>query len=421
MLFASEIGTAKDNLLSPVHNWYKFTAGFSYKLINELVLSEKIGNTNPIFDPFAGCGTTLVSAQKLGIKAYGNEAQALMYEIISAKLEWSCERSIVSDILDKICSSIELFKARKGKSEGIHPLLITLYEEVDLDDLYYLRNYLLSNIQDNKYQSFFKLALAQTLHKVSSVPIAAPYIIRGKAKARNDMTVFAIFKSIAINMCNDLDTLPHLNKTSNVYLQDSREENLSIGINECDYCITSPPYLNNLDYGEISKVHTHFFNITDDWSDITTKVRKKLVTGSTTHYKKSDFNFVQWKDSMPFNDNPALGQQLTELHDIIKSVSESKTGRKSFNILMCLYFYDMLAVLKETRRILKPNGKAFLVLGDSAPYGELVPTTEIMGQLATSVGFEQFKIYKLRDRGSKWKNLKYRHSVEVAENILKIW
>lgn len=26
----ANIGSAKDNMSSPVHNWYKFTAGFSY-------------------------------------------------------------------------------------------------------------------------------------------------------------------------------------------------------------------------------------------------------------------------------------------------------------------------------------------------------------------------------------------------------
>ena len=28
------IGSAKDNMSSPVHNWYKFTAGFSYKFVD---------------------------------------------------------------------------------------------------------------------------------------------------------------------------------------------------------------------------------------------------------------------------------------------------------------------------------------------------------------------------------------------------
>ncbi len=62
----TEIGSAKDNQKSPVHNWYKFTAGFSYKFVEEIIALENLKNVEDaqIFDPFAGCGTTLVSCQK---------------------------------------------------------------------------------------------------------------------------------------------------------------------------------------------------------------------------------------------------------------------------------------------------------------------------------------------------------------------
>ena len=33
----ANIGSAKDNMKSPVNNWYKFTAGFSYKLVDLIV------------------------------------------------------------------------------------------------------------------------------------------------------------------------------------------------------------------------------------------------------------------------------------------------------------------------------------------------------------------------------------------------
>ena len=29
----ANIGSAKDNMKSAIHNWYKFTAGFSYKFV----------------------------------------------------------------------------------------------------------------------------------------------------------------------------------------------------------------------------------------------------------------------------------------------------------------------------------------------------------------------------------------------------
>src|SRR5690349_14883898 len=126
----TEIGSAKDNFNSPVHNWYKFTAGFSHKFVDEIISLQKL-QLQPkakIFDPFAGCGTTLVSAQKAGIKAAGNEAQDFMYDVIRAKLNWKIDEDKVEDHLNHLKKF--LTKKRKGynlKKEA-HPLLLSLYK-----------------------------------------------------------------------------------------------------------------------------------------------------------------------------------------------------------------------------------------------------------------------------------------------------
>ena len=59
----ANIGSAKDNANSAIHNWYKFTAGFSYKLV-DLIVDEIGEHPSCIFFFFLGCGTTLVAAQK---------------------------------------------------------------------------------------------------------------------------------------------------------------------------------------------------------------------------------------------------------------------------------------------------------------------------------------------------------------------
>lgn len=41
----TNIGSSKDNMSSPVHNWYKFTAGFSYKFV-DIILEEYKGKTS---------------------------------------------------------------------------------------------------------------------------------------------------------------------------------------------------------------------------------------------------------------------------------------------------------------------------------------------------------------------------------------
>lgn len=416
-MFDANIGSAKDNMSSAIHNWYKFTAGFSYKFV-DLIVDDMIAKPCNIYEPFAGCGTTLVAAQKKSIHSIGNESQQLMCDVINAKLNWDIERKQCNNYIHFINDYINKNKTSEVLESEYHELLRGLYDFDTLKELYLIRDAIRS-ISNEKYELFFSLALSQTLHKSALYPIAVPYISRSK-KLVNSGDAWSKFHITSEQMLNDLDTMPHHERLADVYKADSRKRNYNIETDSCDLCITSPPYLNNLDYGEVSKVHTHFFEITKDWRDITEKVRHQLVTGATTHYKDTDFNLEEFRISEFALSNERLMHTLEDKFNIIKQSSKDRNGKKSFHILMMHYFDDMYHVLKEMRRVLLPNSKAYLILGDSAPYGVYIPTTQYLGEIALSAGFSSFAIYKIRERGNKWKNLKNRHSIELSENILEL-
>lgn len=412
-LTLENIGCSKDNMKSPIHNWYKFTAGFSYKFV-EFILKE-IPNDAIIYEPFAGCGTTLVSAQKCGYFAIGNEGQELMHDICQAKLNWDINKSCINDNLVRI----ERVVNEKSQTYDIskeNALLQELYDSNNLKILCIIRNYILQ-IEDPKIQLFFKLALSNVLHKTSIYPIAVPYISRNK-RLMNNGQPYEKFKNVCVDMINDIQVQPESYPRAVVYLHDSRERNYNIDTNLCSLCITSPPYLNNLDYGEVSKVHTHFWGITQSWNDITQKVRSQLVTGATTHYKDAEFNLEDFLQTDFAIRNQKILPDLSRMYFEIKKNAKNRAGKKSFHILMMHYFEDMYRVLLEMRRVLQPASKAYLILGDSAPYGVYVPTTQLLGEIAISAGFNEYAIYKLRSRGTKWKSLSNRHNIELSENIL---
>lgn len=414
----NDIGSAKDNFKSPIHNWYKFTAGFSYKFVEEIITLENLKRrrNSQIFDPFAGCGTTLVSSQKLGIPAVGNEAQEFMYDIIRAKLNWKLDNFEFEWHLSYIKEFIESNTAGFDYQSETHPLLKTLYKRDTLKKLYLIKD-AIQAISSRNFKLFFKLALSQALHKVCIHPIAIPYIVRAKLIAHPGKP-WDTFEKICRRMYADVYNADRTLKTSRIFLQDSRIENYSLNDSDCNVCITSPPYLNNLDYGEVSKVHSHFFDITENWGDITNKVRKNLVTGATTHYIESEFALDNFKTTDFYFENTSVARKLIQTSEQIKNQSKDRNGKKSFDILTLLYFKDMFEVLAEIRRVVKKNGKSYLILGDSAPYGVLIPTTEFIGKIAKNAGFSHFKIHKIRTRGTKWKSLKYRHSLELTENVL---
>lgn len=414
-LALENIGCAKDNMNSPIHNWYRFTAGFSYQFVDYILKDLPEGSV--IYEPFAGCGTTLVSSQKGGFHSVGNEGQEFMYDICRAKLDWTIERN-------KVERHIELIK--RGISEEFdnynlsveNSLLGELYDSNNLKILCIIRNYIMA-LDEESYRLFFQLALSNVLHRTAIHPIAVPYISRNKTLKNNGQPLEKfIFRCYA--MIDDIECQPSNYYPSRVFLHDSRQTNNQIDDNSCTVCITSPPYLNNLDYGEVSKVLSHFWGITHSWNDITSKVRMNLVTGATTHYKDADFDIDSFVQTPFALNNERILPQLMEMYEKIKDNAKGRSGKKSFHILMMHYFKDMYDVLLEMRRVLKPGSKAYLILGDSAPYGVFVPTTQILGEIAVSAGFNEYAIYKIRSRGTKWKSLTNRHNIELSENILEL-
>ena len=127
----ANIGSAKDNMNSPVHNWYKFTAGFSYKFV-DIILEDYHGQDITVYEPFAGCGTTLVECQKLGFRSVGNESQELMCGIINAKLNWTITQQQYTRAIHSIGEYVAANKDTAETAAKFHPLLQTLYDEPSL-------------------------------------------------------------------------------------------------------------------------------------------------------------------------------------------------------------------------------------------------------------------------------------------------
>lgn len=186
-----------------------------------------------------------------------------------------------------------------------------------------------------------------------------------------------------------------------------------------DLIVTSPPYLNNYDYADRTRLETYFWGIYNSWSDITRDVRDHLIIAATTQIRRTAMNGVDQCPSIR-EVNKAVHSQLQVIIQQLSELRKTKAGKKTYDLMVAGYFEDMLKVIKNVYIILKPGSQFILVLGDSAPYGVYVPTDEIIGKLATSVGFSSYHIDVLRTRGEKWANNTQRHKVPLRESILTV-
>ena len=71
------------------HRWYRFVLAFPPHLVRHCVEQAGPHTADVIADPFAGTGTTIVEASKLGFGAAGVEAAPMARAATAAKIDWS--------------------------------------------------------------------------------------------------------------------------------------------------------------------------------------------------------------------------------------------------------------------------------------------------------------------------------------------
>jgi tRNA/tmRNA/rRNA uracil-C5-methylase (TrmA/RlmC/RlmD family) len=81
------------NLSLPRHRWYEFKEGFSEQLVTKAISQVGAGSKRVrVLDPFAGSGTSLVTAGRSGLQAVGIEVNPFLAFAARAKCtnsKWS--------------------------------------------------------------------------------------------------------------------------------------------------------------------------------------------------------------------------------------------------------------------------------------------------------------------------------------------
>lgn len=421
----SEWGTFKDSLKAPVHGWFTYPAGFSFKAVeHSLNNAGLIKGKSTIYDPFMGSGTTNLVAKSLGFNSIGVEAHPFVFRITQSKMNWDVNYEYLQQTLNKIKSIID----DTPKPQNIEELLLSEFPELILKcflpetlfELLLIRNVILS-LEQSTLSEFLRTALICTLRDVSIAATGWPYIAPNKVKVTSkSKQAFKTFNDRVLKMYGDV---LEINKKAEkietqhlIFNGDSRDTKNFINDESADHIFTSPPYLNNFDYADRTRLELYFMGEAKNWGDISENIRTKLMTSATTQIHRGDEKY-ELLDSFK-NECP---EECLFLTDAVKKLSElrlTKGGKKSYDLMTIGYFNDIYTIIKDNFRILKPGAKAIYILGDSAPYGVHIPTDELIGQIGVSIGFNNYKIQVLRERGGKWANNPQRHNVMLKESVV---
>lgn len=422
----SEWGTFKDSLRAPVHRWFTYPAGFSYKAVEHSMERYGVAQGQVVYDPFMGSGTTNLTAKTLGIDSVGVEAHPFVYQITKAKLNWNIETKHVKEFVylvqKEFLQKSESLRAKNLRDE-FPELILKCYQEKTLYDLWALREIIAYNLGKGDIRDFFFVVVTAMLRTVSMAATGWPYIAPNKIKTTSlDKDVLTEFILLSNQMIRDVEEIKlwsrdrYKNSKHLLINGDSRNTESQIKNESVDHVFTSPPYLNNFDYADRTRLELYFWGQAKSWGDISQNIRTVLITSATTQINRTDVRYEILKEFS--KECPAVTKFIGESVEKLAELRKTKGGKKSYDLMVAGYFNDMYKIIKDVYRVLKPDTKALFVLGDSAPYGVHIPTDQLIGDIGICVGFSSYEIEILRARGDKWKANPQRHNIPLREGIV---
>lgn len=397
-----------DNLRLPVHRWFRYSAGFSAEWVKWL-LAQRQGADLRVLDPFVGSGTTCLACDEVGVASYGLEAHPFVFRVAKAKLSYTADPD---RFLAKAQAAFRL--ARSAVASSRYPELIRKCFAPDTLDFLDRFRQAVEREQDGSPEAdLLWMALVASLRIVSEAGTAPwQYILPGRRKTAPPAPESALHKTVQMIAADIRFMARRAKPLAKLRLDDARRC-VTVPDGWATLVITSPPYANNYDYADATRLEMAFLGEIRGWGDLQEAVRKHLVRACSQHVPPGAVDL----------DSVLASPELAPIRDEIVSVCRKlsavrveRGGRKTYNNMVACYFLDMAQVWRALRRVCASPCEVCFVIGDSAPYGVYVPVIEWLGRLAKGAGFESWSFEKLRDRNVKWKNRK--HRVPLCEGHL---
>ncbi len=343
-----------------------------------------------VLDPFCGTGTVLLETIKVGLNAYGfdaNPVARLISKVKTTPIDVQEAKNLLSSII----------KNRSNIDKTLNSPNVTNIDHWFLPQtqiqLNHIKN-LIDKTTTNNYNHFFNICFSNILKKVSladpnlSVPVRLKpqkYIkeeLRKKAFARlkslEHMDVFKVFET---QVNHNLDRMSKLLQISNLgvaqiigndakKLMFDTEDNVhkKIADNSIDMIITSPPYAGAQKYVRASSFSLGWLGLCEQ--DSLKSYENKSI--GREHYRKSEYQSIKKLN-------------IEEIDNRIKDIYKVNPLRAQIN---GNYLIEMNQAINEMYRVLKPDCYCVLVMGNNEVCGKLFNTQHYINLLAERAGFK---------------------------------
>ena len=379
-----------------MHRWFNFIAGFSPELVQA---SVRIGGRVPsneiwLLDPFSGCGTAPLAARLLGVSAVAYEPHPFFAAISEAKANSPCYWGDLPSIHAALARGISSRNAHSlAVSASASAFLGKMFWKDDLIALYSARREL--NESGFGAHPLAVLILSRILDYCCFA--ATDGIYKAPTSPKRALTPNEALDKIFATLADDEHEARIAGGLVRIY-EKSSERMDELDDDSIDVVVTSPPYLNNFDFAEMTRMYLYFWGLASSWGEITTRVRSRLIVNTTTALKGHKERQQAYRSTLPEKVRRAADIAV----ETLSARRKDRAGKKDYNLLVYPYLSQMQQILRETLRVLKPGASFHMMVSDAALYGVHLPTPQWLAQIMTECGFLDVQCEMVRVRGHRW-------------------
>jgi altronate dehydratase len=327
-----------------------------------------------------------------GYVSYGVELNPLLHFVAKTKIEsWD----VTPDNLLKIAQHLSAKKTFEApdflKSEKhFKPKVLRNLEKLKSG----IDSFSPTTKEEVKIKNLMLMAFASILIDCSNLK-RTPCLGYSHKKVVEDNAPFYLFSEKIEEIAEDLLLIknkykPSMKTSSEISLANSMEYKHRA---KYDLAITSPPYMNGLDYVINYKIEMGWLGFGQDHKDLK-KLKDEMVVCDNVS-KGLIHNFAE-------TNNRYTNDWIEEIKlNIQKNITKRGSyRRKDMPEIVHKYFDDMHKIMLNVTRSLKSGGRFIQVVGDSLIADVYLPTDLMLARMGQEMGLTIESIEKARDRRS---------------------
>lgn len=367
------------------HGIHKFPAKFFPELPRYLIRKYSTPGST-VLDPMCGSGTVVLEALLNNRTAIGIDIDPLARLITKVKTTpldsvelRTAKEYLVQQIheLDQSNEYIPHIPEFHYRDQWFRPCVLKelaiIRDSIDLLSAPILSK----NAED--FRDFFKVLMSSIVREMSNADshctrtVLRKNVVK-KISAGDTLARFTEVLSQQYENMTRFSAICTNLKLVDVQLPPTNAMNLGLDDDTIDLAVTSPPYINAVDYPRTHQLEMYWLGYLDEGP--LSKLKRRFI-GTETVYRHE------------YHDLRSSG--IPELDDLLAKIHE-RDERRSFIVFK--FFNDMRKQLSETLRVLRPGGRYCIAIGNNVIRGYSINSHEILAQIATKqVGFHLEKMF----------------------------